>query len=432
MASLTIHPSPLKGKVSSQPSKSMAHRAVICAALSEGESVIDNITMSDDICATINAVKALGTEILVSDSRLYAGRKCVTVRSSGTISIKNNIIDCHESGSTARFIMPITRLVSDRVTITGRGRLIERPFSVYKSLFTEKGVKYTDNDGKMPIILEGKLKPGSFEIPGDISSQFVSGLLFVLPLLDGPSRIIITTKPESLPYIRMTLKTLEDFGIKAEHDEDYRTFDIQGNQSYRAKPYYAVEGDWSQAAFFCVMGSLSEGILIEGLKLDSLQGDKAILDILREMGASPEIRDNGIYFSKSELKCIDVDASQIPDLVPIISVAAALARGTTNIRNAARLRIKESDRLAATCRELGSIGADIIEKEDGLIIHGKTHLSGGRADGCGDHRIVMSLAAASAASQKPVEINGYEAVKKSYPGFWEDFRKIGGRVKIHE
>lgn len=432
MASLTIIPSPLKGTIQSQPSKSMAHRAIICSALSEGESVIDNIIMSDDIQATINAVKALGTDVSISESTSFAGRKCLTIKSEGTISIRNNLINCSESGSTARFIMPVTRLVADTVIITGCGRLVERPFSVYKSLFAEKGVKYTDSDGKMPITLEGSLKPGIYELPGDISSQFVSGLLFTLPLLGGPSKIIITNKLESLPYIKMTLKAIEDFGIKVNHDKEFKIFDIPGNQSYLAKPYYVVEGDWSQAAFFCVMGSISDGILIEGLDRDSLQGDKAILDILKEMGANPEIKDNGILFKRSKLRGIEVDASQIPDLVPIISVAASLAEGTTTIKNAARLRIKESDRLATTCHELNSIGANIIEKEDGLVINGAPHLSGGKADGCGDHRIVMSLAAASLACQEPVTITGFEAVKKSYPGFWEDFKTLGGKVEIHE
>ena len=429
MTSVRIRPSPLEGTVSAQPSKSMAHRAIICAALSDGESRIDNIVLSDDIAATIGAIRSLGAEAVLEDSERYAGRKKIIISSTGMADIKENVIDCLESGSTARFIMPITRLSAKPVTFTGHGRLVERPFTVYAELFKKHGAAYRDNCGRMPITVSGRLLPGEYSLPGDISSQFVSGLLFVLPLLEGPSTIRIANQVESLPYIRMTLDVLRDFGIGITADPNGRCFEIPGGQSYRAVPHYTVEGDWSQAAFFCVMGAIGQNIALTGLKLDSVQGDRVVLDILRKMGAKILINAEGITFEKSILTGIDIDVSQCPDLVPAIAVAAALAEGTTHIRNAARLRIKESDRLAAISRALRVLGADITEEPDGLIIQGVPDFSGGHESGSGDHRIVMALAAASAACKEAIEIEDSDAVKKSYPGFWEDFKLLGGRIE---
>ena len=432
MAYLRIRSKPLNGSIMAQPSKSMAHRAIICASLAKGKCKIDNVVLSDDINATLGAVASLGVEIKIEDSLNYNGRKLITINSKGYISSEEKVIDCIESGSTARFMMPITRLDSSPSTLTGSGRLKERPFEIYKNLFTDKGINYKDNEGKMPISLSGKLIPGTFELSGNVSSQFVSGLLFALPLLEESSEINITGDLQSLPYIQMTINVLNEFGIDIEHDDDYKCINIPGNQSYKAVPYYIVEGDWSQAAFFCVMGAISGQLTLKGLNLDSLQGDKIILDILKEMGASPEISEQGITFKRSELKGIIIDVSQCPDLVPAITVAASKAEGVTSIINGARLRIKESDRLMTTCRELNALGADIIEKKDGLIIKGMPCLNGGKAFGSGDHRIVMAVASASTICSGDVEIEGYEAVKKSYPEFWEDFISLGGEVEFYE
>jgi len=431
MAYLKIKSKPLNGRIMAQPSKSIAHRAIICASLAKGTSKIDNVVLSDDICATLGAVSQLGAEIKIEDSLKYSGRKLITVNSNGRISSEEKVIDCKESGSTARFMMPITRLDASCSTFTGCGRLIERPFDIYKNMFAEKGITYKDNEGKMPIHLSGRLTSGIYNLSGNVSSQFVSGLLFALPLLEDDSEINITGGLQSLPYIQMTIEVIKEFGINIKHETDYRRIVIPGNQQYKALPLYVVEGDWSQAAFFCVMGAISGQINITGLNLDSCQGDKVIIDILRKMGAVSEISEEGIKFSKSNLRGITVDVSQCPDLVPAVSVAASVAEGTTSIVNGARLRIKESDRLMTTCRELNNLGADITEKDDGLIIKGKPGLTGGKACGSGDHRIVMAAAAASAACRQDVEIEGYEAVKKSYPEFWEDFISLGGEVEFY-
>jgi len=431
MAYLRIKSKPLYGTIMAQPSKSMAHRAIICASLATGTTTIDNVVLSDDISATIGAVSQLGAEIKIQDSLKYSGRKLITIDSKGKISSKEKVIDCKESGSTARFMMPITRLDSSSSTFTGCGRLVERPFEIYKNLFTEKGITYMDNGGKMPIVLSGRLTSGTYNLSGDISSQFVSGLLFALPLLEDDSEINITGDLQSLPYIRMTIEVLKEFGINIKHQSDYKKMIIPGNQQYKPLSLYVVEGDWSQAAFFCVMGAISGQITLTGLNLDSCQGDKVIIDILREMGAIPEISQEGIKFSKSKLRGITVDVSQCPDLVPAVSAVASVAEGTTSIINGARLRIKESDRLMTTCRELNNLGADIIEKSDGLIIKGKPCLTGGKAFGSGDHRIVMAVAAASVICRQDVEIEGYDAVKKSYPEFWKDFVSLGGEVEFY-
>ncbi|MCX7771508.1 MAG: 3-phosphoshikimate 1-carboxyvinyltransferase [Clostridia bacterium] len=430
MASLRIHSKPLKGTVLAQPSKSMGHRAILCAALAKGRSIIDNIVLSDDMIATIGAVQALGVAVKITESAHFKGRKKLIIESSGQIKVQQPVIDCHESGSTARFIMPITRLCADRVTLTGRGRLVERPFELYEKLFKEKGMDYEDQCGKMPITISGRLKSGEYTLPGDVSSQFISGLLFALPLLEGDSDIHVTHKVESLPYIQMTLQALKDFGVLIDVNEDYRHYHIKGSQSYQARQDYVVEGDWSQAAFFCVMGALSEGLSIEGLNRDSLQGDKVIVQILERMGAKPVFTDRVLSFSKASLKGIEVDVSQCPDLVPAIGVAASLAEGQTHIVNAARLRMKESDRLAATRHELGCLGAKIMEEPEGLVIEGSTSLCGGHAQGVNDHRIVMALASATVACTGDVVIDGTEAVSKSYPEFWDDFKALGGEVEV--
>ncbi|NLX64437.1 MAG: 3-phosphoshikimate 1-carboxyvinyltransferase [Clostridiaceae bacterium] len=431
MAYLRIKSKPLNGTIMAQPSKSIAHRAIICASLATGTTRIDNVVLSDDISATIGAVSQLGAEVKIEDSLKYSGRKLVTVNSNGRISSEEKVIDCKESGSTARFMMPITRLDNSSSTFIGCGRLVERPFDIYKNLFAEKGITYKDNEGKMPIFLSGKITPGTYNLSGDVSSQFISGLLFVLPLLEDDSEINITGDLQSLPYIQMTMEVLREFGITIKHEAGYRKITIPGNQKYKALSLYVVEGDWSQAAFFCVMGAISGNITLSGLNLDSCQGDKVIVDILREMGALPEISEEGIKFSRTKLSGITVDVSQCPDLVPAVSVAASVAEGTSSIVNGARLRIKESDRLMTTCRELNNLGADIIEKADGLIIKGKPRLTGGKAFGSGDHRIVMAVAAASVICSEDVEIEGYDAVKKSYPEFWEDFVLLGGEVEFY-
>ena len=426
MASYKLTPSSFKGTILSQPSKSMAHRAVICGALAKGESTIENIVLSDDIKATLRTMSAMGFSYALKESCLYPGRHQVVIQSSGSPRMVEEEMDCGESGSTARFIMPITRLDAKKVRINGHGGLVKRPFGIYGELFGEKGVTYRDENGMMPITLEGRLKPGIFTLPGNVSSQFVSGLLFALPLLEGNSEIHITGNLESVSYIHMTLTALNEAGIKVEASEDCRLLKVPGNQSYRSLNT-RVEGDWSQAAFFCVLGVLHGSLRLTGLKKDSIQGDRAIVSILEAMGGSFTWEGDALVIEKSSLKGIEIDVSQCPDLVPVLAVAGAMASGTTRIVNGARLRIKESDRLMTTCRELNRLGAKIEELPDGLVIRGVEAFSGGEAESCGDHRIIMALAVAASVGKGEVLLHGCEAVAKSYPEFWEDYESLGGK-----
>lgn len=405
----------------------MAHRAILCALLAEGESVIENIVLSDDITATLKASQALGADIMIEDSLEVPGRKRVTLRSTGYIDILSDSIDCHESGSTARFIIPITRLSEKPVTITGRGRLTERPFGLYRDAFRDRGVSYSDHEGHMPILLEGKMGSGEYHIPGNISSQFISGLLFALPKLEGDSIIHISGTIESKPYLDMTLSSLAKSGIHIKTCQDYETMTIPGKQHYQ--PLQApVEGDWSQAAFFCVLGAVTGGIEIKGLRSDSLQGDRVVLDFLCSMGASIHWDRESLFIEPRPLKGIEMDVSQCPDLAPVLAVAASLCEGETVIKNAARLRIKESDRLQAITSELNKLGAKIVETSDGLIIRGIDHFVGCKTIGWNDHRIVMAQAIASAVMTGILELEGHRAVNKSYPEFWDDFIKLGGEI----
>ncbi|HOL83725.1 3-phosphoshikimate 1-carboxyvinyltransferase [Thermoclostridium caenicola] len=426
MPSLRIESRKLSGRIFIQPSKSMAHRLILCALLARGTSVIDNIVLSDDIRATLGACQALGAGVSIEDSPRFANRKRILLSAPGEIRLSRPEIDCMESGTTARFIIPVSRLCADPVTLTGRGRLVKRPFDVYKSILPGKGVGFEDENGRMPIRLSGRLNPGEYELRGDVSSQFISGLLMALPFLEGDSTIRITGPLESRPYVEMTLDALHQFGISVEHSEDYRLFRIRGGQKAEARSL-AVEGDWSQAAFFCVLGAISGEVAIDGLSKASLQGDRVILDFVRAMGADTRWEQDTLLVRPGTLKGIEVDASQCPDLVPAVAVAAALCEGKSLIGNARRLRLKESDRLSAVCSEINKIGGHVEEMEDGLVINGVGRFRGATVDGWNDHRIVMSLAIASSCCDGPMEINGYEAVSKSYPEFWDDFRSLGGR-----
>lgn len=427
MRTVTIKPSELSGKILVPPSKSMAHRAIICAFLSEGTSVVDNIELSNDIIATCGAVEALGAEIDIVEGSVQ-GRKKLIINGTGSVKVKKERIDCGESGSTARFIIPVSRLAKEKVVIDGRGKLVQRPFDVFFPIFEAQNIRYRTHNGKLPLVLEGSLKSGEFKLRGDVSSQFISGLLFALPLLPGNSTIIPTTKLESSGYIDMTIEMLKRFGIEINFNREQNIIEILGWQRYIPQNY-TVEGDWSQAAFWLTAGALSGPVSVGGLNKDSTQGDKVIETILSEMGADISWEDDLITVKKSPLTGINADVSQFPDLVPILAAAGACAEGKTVLYNAARLRIKESDRLRAIATELKAVGAEITEKEDSLQIIGKKSIEGGRVYGWNDHRIVMSAAVLASKCRKNVTIEGSEAVNKSYPAFWEHYKSMGGKIK---
>lgn len=426
MADLKIIPSKLKGSVKIPPSKSMAHRAIICAALSDGICRIDNIDYSDDIIATINAMNSLGATIEKHDDYI----EVVGIYKNINKIKENRIIDCNESGSTLRFLVPISLLFKGSNKFIGKGNLGKRPLTTYYNIFNDQGIKYSYEENNLNLVVDGELKPGVFEVEGNISSQFITGLLFALPLLNGDSKIIITKEMESKGYIDLTLKAISDFGIEIINN-NYSEFIIRGNQKYNARNY-RVEGDYSQAAFFLCADGLGNNVLCRDLDLNSLQGDKEIIDILERMNVVFNTNEIGLSGEvNGELISTVIDGSQCPDIIPVLSAVSALSKGTTEIINAGRLRIKECDRLSAVTSELKKLGAQIIEKEDGLVITGVEKLQGGvEVWSHKDHRIAMTLAIASTMCKKPIIIKDYECVAKSYPSFFEDFKALGGN--IHE
>ena len=398
---IKISPSKLFGKVRVPASKSISHRALICAALADGVSMIDNLLECDDTAATIGILTAMGAKIYREDSKTI-----VEGISAANREIK---ADCYESGSTLRFLIPVAAALGCSSEFTGRAKLPERPITPYFTELTKNGITFDTRE--MPYRFSGQLKAGAYTIAGDISSQFISGLLFALPLLSGDSEIVITSPLQSKAYADITIAALKEFGVTVR--ETKQGYLVPGNQKYKPCET-SIEADMSQAAFYVVANAIGSDITIEGLNKNSLQGDRAILDIVSHA--------NGNAF--------DVDASQIPDLVPILTVLAAFAKGTSHITNCGRLRLKESDRLAVITSELNKLGADIIESSDSLTINGVEGIHGGICESHVDHRIPMSLAIASTRANEPVIINGAECVSKSYPHFFEDFKALGGKADV--
>lgn len=418
MADVLITPAKLQGNVRVPASKSMCHRAVICAGLAQGTSIVEEATLSDDIKVTIQGMRTMGAAVRVNADRLI-------INGAGGANPAETSIDCGESGSTLRFLIPLALLGNQRVTFTGRGRLAERPITAYAEICRQQGLVWESGSG-LPVTVQGRLQPGRFNLRGDVSSQFLSGLLFALPLLPDESIVSITTPLESKGYVDLTLAALAEFGISASHHE-YREFHICGRQIYKPRDY-TVEGDFSQAAFWLVAGTIGTAVNCRGLSETSLQGDRVITSLINSAGGAIRFND-GLFTASPVVTCGTViDAADCPDLVPVLAVLASLSKGETRIIRAGRLRIKESDRLASTARELNKLGANIREEGDSLVIQGKPELDGGEVDSWQDHRIAMALAIASIRCKQPVLIHGAECVKKSYPGFWQDFVSLGGMI----
>lgn len=355
---------------------------------------------------------------MFSGGELHAGGKPTPVTQAQ--------IDCGESGSTLRFLIPIAAALGISATFTGRGKLPERPLKVYLDLLPQHGVS-CQSQGGLPLTIAGRLTPGAYALPGNVSSQFITGLLFALPLLAGDSTLTLTSPLESAGYVELTLSILKEYGIKTERIEN--GWRIPGGQTYRPRDY-TVEGDWSQAAFFLAGAALNGELALWGLNRDSQQGDRAIADLLEQFGARLFWKDRALYAQRSELHGIEIDAAQIPDLVPILAVTAAFATGHTRIFHAERLRLKESDRLAAMQQGLSRLGAKVQITPDGLVICGSPTLSGGKICGYNDHRIVMSFAIAALRTCQSITVSDAESVRKSYPNFWEDYRKLGGNANV--
>lgn len=421
MGSYKIYKDKLKGEVNIPPSKSIAHRAVICASLSVGRSIIDNIDLSDDIRATIEGMRAFGAKIEIEKNKLI-------IDGIKDFKKRDRLIDCNESGSTLRFLVPIGCLFEGENNFIGRGNLGKRPLNTFYRIFDKIGIKYSYKEDILDLKVNGKLMPGEFNVRGDVSSQFITGLLFALPMLDGDSKINITTNMESKGYIDLTISAMKDFGVEIINN-NYKEFIIRGNQKYKEKNY-RVEGDYSSGTFFLCANAIGNRVVCKDLLKDSLQGDRGVVDILARMGVDLKIDKDKIEGFSEGTKSIIIDASEVPDAIPALSVVAALSKGETKIINGKRLRIKECDRLSAVNLELSKLGAKIIEKEDGLIIEGVEEFKGGvEVWSHKDHRIAMMLAIAGTRCKNPIVIKDIECVSKSYPNFFNDFKMLGGRVE---
>ena len=399
---ITICPAPLSGSIAAIPSKSAAHRALICAALAKGETEIFCPSLSRDIEATAACLSALGAEIEYENGSFQV-RPIEKLR-------RDAYMNCGESGSTLRFLLPVVCALGGGARIKMEGRLPQRPLSPLWEELIAHGAELSHESGDT-ILAGGRLESGSYKIRADISSQFISGLLFALPLLEGESSIELEGSIESIGYINMTRKVQQLFALDIGFEN--RIFSIGADSVCRSPGRIAVEGDWSNAAFWLAAGALSgTGLSVTGLDENSAQGDRAVIDSIAR------IRSGGAV----------IDAKDIPDLVPILAVTAASVKGRTEFVNAGRLRIKESDRIASVCRMIRALGGECEELAEGLAVEGRGRLRGGTVDGENDHRIVMSAAVAAIICDAPVTILGAQASAKSYPAFFEDYRKLGGKI----
>ena len=418
----TIFPSVTKGQIKAIASKSVAHRLLICAAFADKTSIIECAETNDDINATINCLCALGAKI----EREKIFFKITPIKEVNTKAV----LPCSESGSTLRFLLPVCAALGGEFTFDMKGRLPKRPLSPLKELLEENGISFTTlNDSQ--LMLKGTLLCNDLEIAGNVSSQFITGLLLALTVMKKGASLRITKTLESAPYVDITLDALSQFGVLIESNNN--TFTIPENSVLTAPSEVRVEGDWSNAAFPLALGIIGkETVYVTGLSKNSKQGDKEIINILKSFGGKVKEHNGGFIAEPSSLCGIELDASQIPDLVPIIATVAAVAKGKTVIYNASRLRLKESDRLQSISSVLSNLGADIAQTDDGLIINGKESLSGGNVSSFGDHRIAMSASVASVVCRGNVILKGAEATQKSYPSFWEDMQILGLNFKQNQ
>lgn len=399
MSKVKLQNSILCGEITVPPSKSAAHRALVCSFLAGGGDVSPLIS-SNDMRAMEQVICALRND--------------------------EKIVDCIESGNTLRFMIPVAAALGKSCTFVGSGRLPQRPITDYLRLLPEHNVKCVSTEGKIPLSIEGRLTSGTFELAGNISSQYITGLMLALPLLEGDSKIILTTELQSKPYVDMTIKVMSDFGVQVE-ETDYGYF-IRGNQKYKKRDY-VVESDWSQAAFFLAAGAINGDITLKGLDLKSTQGDKEIVNILKRFGADIEINESCIKCRKSNLKGIEIDVTDIPDTVPALAVVAAFAHGKTTIFGGERLRLKESDRIESVVQNLRRLGIEVEERNDGMVITGGVP-KGAVLEGYNDHRIPMAFSIAALSAEGDVVITDAQSINKTYPDFFDDYNSLGGRANV--
>lgn len=410
-----ILPSRLQGSVTVPPSKSMAHRALLCAGLAAGETRIQGILPSQDMEATCRALTALGASIV------RQGSLARVQGVAGRPKAPQGPVDCGESGSTLRFLIPAFALASAPARLTGRGRLPQRPLGPYGAIFHGQGLPFVQDE--TGVSFQGPLTPGDYGLPGDVSSQFISGLLFALPLLPGDSHIRIQPPFESRGYVNMTLQVMDAFGVRASF-LDGLTLRVPGNQRFIAPAApFLVEGDDSQAAFFLTLDAILGDVSVAGLSPRSIQGDRVMGEILARCGHVPGQ-------PPRPLAPFVADLGDCPDLGPILMTLGLFCRGESRLLNAGRLRLKESDRGTAMAQELSKLGGQASLAGDEIRIRQSRLRPGPALSSHGDHRIAMALAVAALGARIPADIQGAEAVEKSYPDFWKDLAHLGARVEL--
>ena len=434
-----LTPSPLRGELYAIPSKSHVHRLLICAALASAPTLLRcPPTSAVDINATINCLAALGARI----TRVSEGFRVIPIDRENLP--KSAVLPVVESGSTLRFMLPVVCALGVSGRFEMAGRLPKRPLSPLDRQLKEGGVKLWW-EGENILLTQGRLAPGSYTLPGNISSQYITGLLLALPLLGGQSTLEVTGAVESEDYIKMTLDAIGEFGFTPSVKEG--RYILDSPWPFVSPGEVAAEGDWSNAAFWLSAGAMPGGdITLRGLNRESSQGDREVALILERMGARVEWKGDSIRVREGARRGVEIDARPIPDAIPVLSVVAAVSEGRTLMANAGRLRIKESDRLSATAQTLNALGGkaretrslsftanDLLSPEpDNLIIEGLPRLVGGSVEGFGDHRMAMMAGVAAGGCTGPITLTGAEAVSKSYPHFWEDMKLVGGRVEIYE
>ncbi|MDD3260926.1 MAG: 3-phosphoshikimate 1-carboxyvinyltransferase [Oscillospiraceae bacterium] len=418
MSRAVLSPAVLSGTAAPPPSKSAAHRAILCAALAQGKSILSPIGSSADMQATIGCIKALGAKVKQDGEILTVSGPLCSPKGAVTLS-------CIESGSTLRFLIPIVGALGISAVFTGCGRLPQRPLGIYLDLLPQHGLSCKSTGG-LPLTVSGRLLPGVYSLPGDVSSQFITGLLFALPLLSGESEIRLTSPLQSAAYVQMTCDMLKQFGIAVIPQEN--GWRVPGGQQYRARQL-SVERDWSQAAFLLAAGALGGSVLLSGLNPQSAQGDRAIEPLLRLFGAKLVWQGGILTAQPGPLAGAEIDVGQIPDLAPILAVMGFFAQGRTRLYNAARLRLKESDRLAAMAQMAKALGVRAEQTADSLTLWGGT-VSGGTVSGCSDHRIVMAAAIAALRAEGPVTVTDAQAVQKSWPEFFSVYQSLGGNADV--
>ena len=412
-----VSPADLSGKIPAIASKSDAHRRLILSCFADAPTDFVLNGASDDINATIDCIKSLGAAVTKTDDGVRVTPGSVPAEA---------FINANESGSTLRFLLPVALAKCEKAHFTGAGRLPERPLAHLINALKSGGVSFSSD--KIPLTATGKIKSGVYTVPGNISSQYVTGLLMALPLIDGDSEIVVEGELASKAYVDITLETMHDFGIKVQKTgRGYRVF---GNQVPASPGKMVIEGDWSNAAFFLAAGAIgNSGITVTGLDMASPQGDKNIVPLLEKFGAKAVVNDSSVTVRGGKLHACEIDIGETPDLIAPLGAVAAFSVGKTVFYNALRLRLKESDRIVTMKNLILSLGGRAEEEEDKLIVYGGS-VKGGECDGANDHRIVMAAAIAGAYSQNGVLISGSEAVNKSYPGFFKDFELAGGKAHV--